>query len=138
MGYWDGAKFNILTLNFLHKKFNVPKLKTDSVKLKVNTIVYILLKDWKCINFESSQNFNSFGSFRQLLFSFILSVAYWVKILWGFSKFFFKQMLKVSAFYLQEQKSFIHKNHFWDRCQYQNKKALFTDPIFSEGFDLNV
>ena len=29
-------------------------------------------------------------------------------------------MLKVSAFYLEKQ--------------YQNKKALFTDPIFSEGF----
>ena len=22
------------------------------------------------------------------------------------------------------------------RCQYQNKKALFTDPIFSEGFGI--
>ena len=23
------------------------------------------------------------------------------------------------------------------RCQYRNKKALFTDPIFSEGFGLS-
>ena len=28
-------------------------LKTDSVKMKVNAIVYILLKEGKCINFES-------------------------------------------------------------------------------------
>ena len=47
----------------------------------------------------------------------------------------FKQMLKVSAFYLEKQKSFIPlKNKILGRCQYQNKKTLFTDPIFSEGF----
>ena len=39
-------------------------------------------------------------------------------------------MLKNSAFYFEKQKSFIPKNIF-----YKNKKALFTDPIFSEGFD---
>ena len=46
-------------------------------------------------------------------------------------------MLKVSAFYLEKQKSFIPKKNFLRRCQYQNKKALFTDPIFREGFDWN-
>ena len=35
---------------------------------------------------------------------------------------------------LEKQKSFIHKKKFLGHCQYQNKKALFTDPIFSEGF----
>jgi hypothetical protein len=45
-------------------------------------------------------------------------------------------MLKFSAFYLEKQKSFIpKKKYFLSRCQYQTKKALFTDPIFSEGFD---
>ena len=54
-----------------------------------------------------------------------------------FHEIFFKQMLKVSAFYLEKQKSLIpKKNIFLSRCQYQNKKALFTDPIFSEGFVL--
>ena len=44
-------------------------------------------------------------------------------------------MLKVSVFYLETQKSFIpRKKDFLSHCQYQNKKALFTDPIFSEGF----
>ena len=52
-------------------------------------------------------------------------------------KFCFKQMLKVSAFYLEKEKSFIpdnENNNFLSRCQYQNKKALFTDSIFREGF----
>ena len=44
-------------------------------------------------------------------------------------------MLKV-AFCLEKQKSFIPKKIFLGYCQYQNKKALFTDPIFSEGFGL--
>ena len=44
-------------------------------------------------------------------------------------------MLKVSAFYLEKQKSFIPKKIFLGRCHYQNKKALFADPIFSEGFE---
>ena len=44
-------------------------------------------------------------------------------------------MLKVSAFYIEKQKSFNPKRYFLVRCQYQNKKALFTDTIFSEGFE---
>ena len=43
-------------------------------------------------------------------------------------------MLKISAFYLVKQKSFIPKKYDLGRSQYQNKKALFTDPIFSNGF----
>ena len=39
--------------------------------------------------------------------------AEWVEILWGFAKFYFKQMLKVSAFYLEIQKSFIPKKIFF-------------------------
>ena len=47
-------------------------------------------------------------------------------------------MLKVSDFYLEKQKNFISKNiHFLGRSQYQNKKALFTDPIFSDGFEVS-
>ena len=54
--------------------------------------------------------------------------AEWVEILWGFTKFFFKQMLKFSAFYPEKQKSFIpEKKNFLSCCQYQNKKSLFTD-----------
>ena len=51
-----------------------------------------------------------------------------------FTKFFFKLILNVSAFYLDKQKSFINKKIFFKPSQYQNKKALFTDSIFPEGF----
>ena len=37
--------------------------------------------------------------------------AEWVEILRGFTKFFFKKILKVSAFYLEKQKSVIPKNN---------------------------
>ena len=43
-------------------------------------------------------------------------------------------MLKVSAFYVEKQKSFIPKKKFFKMFSISIKKALFTDPIFSEGF----
>ena len=49
----------------------------------------------------------------------------------------FKTDAKSFSFYLEKQKSFIPKKIFLGRCQYQNKKALFIDPIFSEGFPTN-
>ena len=66
-------------------------------------------------------------------------------------------MLKVSAFYLEKQKSFIakknifqaivniktkkfyfKKKYFLSHRHYQNKKALFNHPIFSEGFERSI
>ena len=35
---------------------------------------------------------------------------------------------------LKNKKVLFLKKYFSGRCQYQNKKTLFTDPIFSEGF----
>ena len=69
------------------------------------TFVFFKIESWNFqylleIKFRgTSQNFNSFSSFRKLL-------SDWVEILWGFPKYFFKQILKVSAFYLEKQKSF--------------------------------
>ena len=40
-------------------------------------------------------------------FHFFHPWSYLVEILWGFKKFIFKQVLKVSLFYLEKQKSFI-------------------------------
>ena len=54
--------------------------------------------------------------------------AEWVEILCCF-----KQMLKVSAFSLEKKVLFIKKK-ILGCSQYQNKKSLFTDPIFSDGF----
>ena len=47
---------------------------------------------------------------------------------------FSRQMLKVSAFYLEKHKSFIPKEIFLSRFQNENKKTLFADSIFGEGF----
>ena len=62
---------------------------------------------------QTSQNFNSFCSFSQFYFHYFYLMSYWIKILWGFTKFFFKQILKFSAFYLEKQKSFIPKKNFF-------------------------
>jgi hypothetical protein len=43
-------------------------------------------------------------------------------------------MQTISAFYLVKPKKIFPKKYDLGRCQYQNKKALFTDPIFSDGF----
>ena len=60
-----------------------------------------------------------------------------MEILRGFTKLFLKKILKVSAFYLEKQKSFIPKKKDLSCCQYQNKKALFTGSIFRVGFGFN-
>ena len=44
-------------------------------------------------------------------FCFFYPLSNCVEILWGFTKFFFKQLLKVSAFYLEKQKSRIPKKY---------------------------
>ena len=48
-------------------------------------------------------------------------------------------MLKVSAFYLEKQKSFIPKKILFRPLSISKQKSFvyFTDPIFSEGFELN-
>ena len=47
-------------------------------------------------------------------------------------------MLKVSAFYIEKQKSSIPKKNFLGRCQYQIKKALFTDSIFQKVLKISI
>ena len=39
---------------------------------------------------------------------------------------------------LKNKKVLFQKKYFLGRCQYQNKKAFFTDPIFSEGLVLTT
>ena len=50
----------------------------------------------------------------------------------------FQKMLKISVFYLTNKKAFFLKKYDLGCSQYQNKTALFTDPIFSDGFVLNI
>ena len=69
--------------------------------------------------------------------------AEWVEILWGFLKFLFKPMLKVSVFYLEKQKSFIPKKpHNLGRSLYIGQESSnrwrFAVPIFREGFAWHI
>jgi hypothetical protein len=85
---------------------------------------------------KTSQDFNSFSSFRQLLFSFFLSVV-WLS--WNFVKFheilFQTDAESFSFLSWKIKKSYSYKKYCFGRCQYQNKQALFTDSIFREDFD---
>ena len=60
--------------------------------------------------------------------------AEWVEFLWGFKKFFFKQILKVSAFYLKKQKSFIPKKNFFKPLSISKQKSFVYRPNFQWRF----
>ena len=53
----------------------------------------------------------------------------------NFPSFVFWDAKSFSFLSWQTKKFYSPKKYFLSRCQYQNKKALFTDPIFSEGFE---
>ena len=55
-----------------------------------------------------------------------------IKIVWMSWNFFFTQMLKVSAFYLEKRKSFIPKTY--NLGQESSNRWRFAVPIFREGF----
>ena len=61
---------------------------------------------------ETSQNFNWYSSFRQLLLYFLYGLYDWVEIFWGFTKFYFKQLLKVFASVLKNKKVLSLKKFF--------------------------
>ena len=61
-------------------------------------------------------------------------LAKWVKILWGFTKSNSKQVLKVSAFYLEKQKSFIPKKNFFGRTAKVDPKDGVSCPNFQWRF----
>ena len=63
--------------------------------------------------------------------------AEWLETLWGFTKFICKQMLKVSAFYHEKQKSFIpKKKYFLSRTAKIHPKDGVSRLKFFEGFAL--
>ena len=86
---------------------------------------------------ETSQNFNSFSSFRQLLFLFFLCICCLIEL--KFCKVsqnsFANRCWKYQSSILKNKKGLVLKKYLLSRCQYQNKKALFTYPIFSEAFE---
>ena len=64
--------------------------------------------------------------------------AQWVEICWGFTKFFFKHMLKISAFYLVKQKN-LFLTKIWFRLLSISKQKNFVYwPNFQRRFWLHL
>ena len=61
-------------------------------------------------------------------------LAKWVEILWGFMNYNFKLNLKVSAFYLEKQKSFIPKKIFLKPLSISKQKSFVYWPNFQWRF----
>ena len=106
----------------------------------MNLFVFFKIESWNFqhlfkIEFrEISQNFNSFSLFRQFLFSFFLLVV-WLS--WNFVRFNEIQMLKVSAFYLEKQNSFIpKKNIFWAVADIKTKKLCLLTQFSRTVLDM--
>ena len=65
--------------------------------------------------------------------------AKWVESLWGFTNLNFKLNLKVSAFYLEKQKSFIpKKKYFLGRTAKVHPKDGVSRLNFPEGFAFTI
>ena len=62
----------------------------------------------------------------------------WAEILWGFKNLFYTDAENFSLLSCKTKKFYSYKKYDLGHCQYQNKKALFTGPIFSEGFDVDM
>ena len=73
---------------------------------------------------ETSQNFHSIRKWIEKMEKKLSEWAEWVEILWGFMKFFFKQMLKVSVFYLEKQKKYIPKKIFFKPLSITKQKIF--------------
>ena len=129
---WDGTR-HLLDVSWSYGLKNI--------FFRNKTFLFFKIESWNFqVQFEikireTSQNFNSFSSFRQLLFSFFLSVV-WLS--WNFVSFheiLFQTDAESFSFLSWKTKQFY--SYFLGRSQYQNKKPLFTDPIFSNGFAIN-
>ena len=90
-------------------------------------------------NFVKPHNISTHSAHSDnFYFHFFYPLSDWVEILWGFTKFFFKQMLKISIFYLEKQKVLFLKKYDLSRSlqigQDSSNRWRFAVPIFSDGF----
>ena len=97
-----------------------------------------------CFSRHKAKSFSNCLKFQliqliQTIVIFIFSIACLIELKFcevtgnSFSNRFWKFQLSIL-----EKKSFVPKKEILSCCQYQNKKALFTDQIFSEGFDYEL
>ena len=97
------------------------------------SFLFFKIDDWHFqnlfeIKFRETSLFSAHSD--NCYFQFFYRLCDWVEILWGFMKFFFKQMLKVSALYLENKKVLFLKKYFSSRCRYHNKKSFVYWPNF--------
>ena len=106
MGHLLVGKRRILAYSLVH-------IELQDRQLKFSASV------WKRILTHSAHSDN-------FCFYFLYPLSDWFELLWASTKFFFKQMRKISAVYLEKQKSFIPKKIFSkprvNRFQYQNNQ----------------
>ena len=99
LAYLETTAYIIFLLGIKLFCFSRYKVEIFSICLKKNFV-----KPQK-ISTHSALSDNSY-------FHFLYQLSHWVEILWGFTKLFSKQMLKILAFlYLVKQKSFFPKKH---------------------------
>ena len=86
---------------------------------------------WNLTKFQLIQLIQSI-----VIYIFFYQLSDWVVILWAFMKSLFKEMLKVSAFYLEKQKSFVPKKKISNPLSIskQNSFVYCHGSIFREGF----
>ena len=121
--FWHVQRLRIKK-SFLFSKWNA---ETFSICLKLNFI-----KLYK-ISSHSAQLILTI-----VVFNFSIGCLIELKICEVSRNSFLNKCSKFQLSILKNKKSFIPKKYFLSRCQYQNRKALFTDPIFSEGFEPNL
>ena len=100
---------------------------TLQIFFRNRTFLFVKIDSWNfqylfdSLFLETSQNFRSFGqlfSTHTKMSSKCLSE--WAYNLQGFMKLYIKQLLKISAFYLDKQKSFIPKKIWSVQCTMDN------------------
>ena len=117
-------RYGLKNIFFRNKTF----LVFQDRKLKLSASV------WK-INFVKPHKVSTYSAHSDNFFLHFLVV--WLS--WNFVRFqeiHFQIDAKSFSFLSWKIRKFYSKKIFFDRCQYQNKKALFTDSIFRKGFDL--
>ena len=108
----------------------------DHIVFRNKTFLFFKIESWNFQQlFEKEFHFNSI---RQQIEKMKITIVWMSWMSWNFVRFH-KILFQTDAEsfnFLSWKKKIFLKKYFLGRCQYQNKKALFTDPIFSEGFGL--
>ena len=122
------------------EEINLKKVCGKGITIRANPSLKIGLVN-KPFLFCYWQRLNKYSFFEYFFFVFQdrklkLSAFVWKKDFVKPHKIYFETDAESFSFLSCKTKKFYsERKYFLNRCQYQNKKGLFTDPIFSEGFE---